>query len=948
MTSGRETAGLLEREIELEKLGARLDDACSAAGGLTIIEGPAGIGKTQLLEAARDLAVAKGMRILSARGSELEQAFAFGVVRQLFEPLLRTLQAEERETLLAGPAELTRPLLDKGSSTRPTASVDPMVEMLHGLYWLCANAAEGQPVAIVLNDLQWADAASLRFLNYLGGRLDGLAIAVLAALRPGETGNEDGLIAALSDSARAEAIHPVPLTRDAVVELVRAELPGTPDREFCSACHLATGGNPFLLRELLRALREAGIAPTRRSRMLVGEYGPEAVARAVLARISRLSGAAVSMARALAVLGDRAELTAAAKLAEVDVATGAEAADLLQRAEVLQPRRELAFVHPIVRSAIVAHLPRAEQMRLHGNAARQLADADAAPERVAAHLLASDPTGDPWAVKVLRDAAHQALGRAAPDSAIAYLSRALNEPPAPHERGNVLGELGVAETLGRRPAAAEHLDQALRCTADPVLRATAARGLALTRYLRNEPETAIEVLAQALNDLGDADPDLSLRIEAQLIQVAGQSVASRALHATYMERTHKRSLGDGLSERFLLAQLAGYGNLEGIPADEAKVLSERALGNGELLEDVIAGLDVFYAAVHALMCSDHLDLADAWLDRALAEARARGSPINYAGTSAFRAHVAYRKGDLVQAEAEARAALELAGSEWITVMMIAVAPLIDAILERGALEEAEQIAGTMAPEWFVRDCTPHQFSRTARARLRIAQGQVREGLTDLLEVGRWCEEWGARNPGVFAWRSSAAQACLAVGDVDQARVLAAEEVELARPLGQPRALGIALRAEGLAEGGQRGIELLREAVAALQKSPARLEYARALADLGAALRRRGQRVDARPLLREGMDIAYHCGATRLVQHAHEELLATGARPRRLMLTGRDSLTPTEARIARMAAEGKTNRAIAQELFVTTKTVETHLGHVYRKLDVNTRERLPEALGPSRT
>jgi DNA-binding CsgD family transcriptional regulator len=196
---------------------------------------------------------------------------------------------------------------------------------------------------------------------------------------------------------------------------------------------------------------------------------------------------------------------------------------------------------------------------------------------------------------------------------------------------------------------------------------------------------------------------------------------------------------------------------------------------------------------------------------------------------------------------------------------------------------------------------------------------------------------------VFAWRSSAALAHLQLGDYDEARRLADEEVTLARPLGQPRTLGVALRAAGLTQSGCRGIELLREAVGVLESSPARLEHARAMTDLGAALRRSRHRAEAREPLGQGLDLAHRCGATALAERARRELLATGARPRRLMVSGRDSLTPSEARIARMAAEGLSTPAIAQALFVTPKTVETHLGHAYQKLEINSRHQLAEAL-----
>jgi DNA-binding CsgD family transcriptional regulator len=160
----------------------------------------------------------------------------------------------------------------------------------------------------------------------------------------------------------------------------------------------------------------------------------------------------------------------------------------------------------------------------------------------------------------------------------------------------------------------------------------------------------------------------------------------------------------------------------------------------------------------------------------------------------------------------------------------------------------------------------------------------------------------------------------------------------------PRELGMALRAAGLVEGGARGIELLAEAVDALAGSPAALEHARALTDLGAALRRAGHRSDAREPLRRGLERAQRCNATALVERAHSELLATGARPRRVAVSGPDALTASERRVAGMAAEGLTNRAIAQALFVTEKTIEWHLSQAYRKLDITSRSELLRALG----
>jgi DNA-binding CsgD family transcriptional regulator len=191
---------------------------------------------------------------------------------------------------------------------------------------------------------------------------------------------------------------------------------------------------------------------------------------------------------------------------------------------------------------------------------------------------------------------------------------------------------------------------------------------------------------------------------------------------------------------------------------------------------------------------------------------------------------------------------------------------------------------------------------------------------------------------------------LALSRSDRPEVLrlAKEELELANASGLPRARGVALRAAGLLDGGSRGIELLRESLALLEATPSQLEQARTLVELGAALRRDQQRAAAREPLRVGLDLAHQCGAERLANRAEEELRATGARPRRRELSGVDVLTASERRVVRMAAEGMSNPQIAQSLFVTIKTVEMHLGHAYRKLDVASRAELEGVLETDQT
>ena len=230
----------------------------------------------------------------------------------------------------------------------------------------------------------------------------------------------------------------------------------------------------------------------------------------------------------------------------------------------------------------------------------------------------------------------------------------------------------------------------------------------------------------------------------------------------------------------------------------------------------------------------------------------------------------------------------------------------------------------------------------ARGRLRLAEHRPAAALGDLLAAGDLFARLRISTPTV-AWRSDAALAHLALGAHAEARALAAEEVTLAQAFKAPRTLGIALRAAGLTDGGSHGIELLRQAVRALEGSGARLEHARAMADLGAALRRAGQRAESREVLRVALDLAHRCGAIALTERTRTELAAAGGRPRRLVLSGLDSLTPSERRVAQLAADGLSNREIAQNLFITTRTVEGHLTHAYQKLAITSREQLPAAL-----
>ncbi len=943
---------LLERSEELGRLQAALRRGSAGTGSLMVIEGPAGIGKTALLAAARAGAEAGGMQVLGARGAELEREFAFGVVRQLLEPPLAQSSPEELTELLHGAAGLAASALAlpgrDGSGRALTAGPEPPFAVLHGLYWLCANLAAAQPTCLIVDDAHWADAPSLRFLAFLLPRLEGLGAALVVAARPRESRADAGLLATLATDPSAELIRIAPLTRTGVGQFVAERLDATPDPAFVEACLRATRGTPFLMRELVSALREEAIDPTAAAAERVEAIGAHTVGRSILLRLDRLPESAARLARAVAVL-ERGELWQAARLAELELDEAADAADRLAAADILAPGRPLTFAHPIVRAGIYDALSSSARARGHRAAARMLAEDHGANERVAEHLLVSDPGGDAWVVQRLVAAARAAAHSGAPESAAVYLRRALEEPPRAAERPELMLELGMAEASAGLPTWPSRLQAALESATDDGARVAAAMVLALALGRAQRAAEAVEVLDRAAALLSPAQRGLATRLEAATVGVGMIDVVTAPAMARRRDTVRRRAQDDAAAPPEALAVAAFAAVLTNEPREAAIALAGRALAAGrEALGDRsdrpwYAHATWFSQTTVSLVVAEDYERVVPLLDESIARARATADSGRFAVGLAHRGWVALRRGNPLEAAADtetALAAAELPAPTFYRVLNAAI--LVDALVEQGELEAAERALAPMGD-------TPESGSLTAvmlrfaRGRLRIAQGRTAEGLADLLAAGASTTRALVTCPSFLPWRSYAAMAQLALGEDDAACRLADEELALARAFGAPRCLGIALCTAGVARGGDAGEALLRDALTALGATDARLDRARALTELGALLRRRNRRREARDLLREALDLAHRCGARPLAARAETELRATGARPRRVVLAGVESLTASERRVAELAAQGLTNREIAQSLFVTARTVEGHLTNVFRKLDVESREGLAEAM-----
>jgi DNA-binding NarL/FixJ family response regulator len=925
---------LVERDAELSRLAAALDAARAGRGGTLIVEGPPGVGKSGLLRAAQDSAAAAGMGVLSARGGELEQAFPHGVSRQLVERHIRTAEPAERARLLAGPAMVAARVLGIEGSAAPGEEGD--FALLHGLYWLVANAAYQQPLVVCVDDAHWADTPSLRFLQYLARRLDGLPVLLVVATRPPLPARDRDPLAALVADPDASVLMPRPLSAAGTHALLDDVL-GTADPAFAQACHHATQGNPLLLRQLCDEVRTEGLPSDAAGAARVAELGPRTVARSVRLRLGQLGSAAEQLARAVAVLGLDATLAEAAAVAELEPDEAARAADGLRAAQVLAEGPALEFAHPIVRSAIYAGIASGERSLAHARAANVLEEAGAAPSRIAPHLLQTAPAAQPRVVATLRRAAMEALRDGAAAIAVQCLERALSEPPAERERGDVLTELGAAELrTGEPERAARHLSEAVDVAGDPLNRARRRSHHARALVGARGTDAAVEELERAIEEAEPLDAELALRLEVERASIG----LLREHVARFGGRLERYAGVEGRTpaERLVLVALARHRCLAGRPVKEAAALARRALADGHFLgEEGSDAVSVCHAA-RVLMVAGEFEEADSFLEAALADARRRGSSVDFGLTSGVRALLALRTDDVEGAEAAARAAIP-ALSEHAGWLPLPLSVLVEALVERGDLAGAEEALARHGIE----RTPPAQVEATrllvARAALRLAQGLVADALADLDEVATRDERWQMRDPEP-PWRLVAATAQLRAGRRDAAEALAAQQLALARTWESAIAEAEALRVLGLITDDP---ERLEAAIELLLDSGAALELARAHVELGAALRRAGRRSDAREPLRTGLDLARRCGAEVLASRAHEELIAAGARPRQKMFSGVEALTASERRVARMAASGLGNREIAQNLVVTVKTVENHLARVYAKLGIHSRTELADAL-----
>jgi DNA-binding CsgD family transcriptional regulator len=939
---------LLERERELAGLEHLAADVGDGAGGTIVIEGQPGLGKSTLLsEAARRTRRRGGVTTLEFCCGELEQELAWAGIRGLLGEWLASLASATRAELFAGQASPAAALFDDADGIDDGRQEDGF-GTVHALFALLSRLARRQPLMLLLDDVHWCDGQSLQLLAYLQRRVHALPIGLVISMRPPTCSPQPALIERLRSGPDTEVHRLGSLGVRSVSSLVHEHGFPHADPNFCEACWQVTAGNPFYLRELLIELRHRHAdVDIDGSPEELAQVTPPSVLSSLVLRLDRLEATGASaLARASAILGDGATLRHAAALAELDDRQAVEALDALSTAQLLAPEEPLRFLHPLVRTAIYSDIPAARRAHQHARAAQLLAGDEVSAEKVALHLLHAPRIAAPSTVAVLREAAARARAHGAPQSAVRYLRRALQEPPATVDRADLLIELAQVETAIGDTEAVGRLREALALIGDERRRAGILLELGWAEHHAGRFEPAADAFERGLAIATDLrDPDLEAQLEAGYLVSAtldSRRVTDAARRIRIIEQRPAEVQNPG--HRMLLAQVLFTRTMSGAPHREIIDLAQRIWADGQLLRDEGADSQTLWHVVGALSWSDAYAPSLAVIELALQAADEQGLALAHARARYARAWPHLWMGRIPEAVADAWAAIEIWNGGLETYLPAAIYWFGLASLELDNATAAERALALAGPEQRWESTGMMGFIHGLKGHLAFRAGRVQEALAAFEACGQVMRTLLIMSPSVMPWRSEAAQALTVLGEGRQARKLALQELELARASGAPRAIGVALRTSGLcAAHAHARVRLLDEAVQVLAPTGAVLEHARALVELGAAMRRGGKLRDSRPHLQAGLELAQSGGATVLARRAETELRASGGRARRATDTGPGLLTASERRVAELAASGHSNRTIAGLLQISIKAVEWHLHQSYRKLDIQGRRQLPTAL-----
>ena len=831
-----------------------------------------------------------------ARGGHTRAVFVSGVAGMGKSSLLTTARAEFE----------TR----DGTVLYATGRQNPLVEWFGPLgqgddhavvHRLCRRAgamlADG-PLTIMIDDAHECAPLVLRWVDSLLHRTAGQPLLVVLASDPD---------AANPAPTTGVVIELGPLSPAEIAGLVTVVLGEEPEQRFLDVCTRLSGGNPLSARILLDGLRVHGTKPDDAHN--AEKIGERVLAEALPARLERLPEDARRVATAVAMLGAGAPQLIATLL-ELPSSAVTAGLDTLRRHGLLTHQAALGDVpHPL---------------RLR--AARLLHDEGAPPARVARLLVDLTDLGEPWMYYALWDAAVDARRRGEPEAGVAFLNRALQALSGHTE---TLVELAAVLSDIDPEAAAAHLGRAIEKTTEPRTRALLADRLGVLSLRTRQAAAAFPLLCDVVDTLADqVDDEVRRRLESVTLGV-GLHTAATAPEAIRRARAMPVPAGDTPAGRLALGMLAITALVDGGSAAQA-VTYARAAASGAV--NIHNGPVIVAARIldRAGLPAESL----AVLDRLVAVSRRGGTGRTHGHVLAVRSAVVAGMGRCAEAEADAQAAMEIGRDHDWAAPRIAFASIL---LDRGEHVRAEAVLNEIREPDFVWE---HPGVLLVRAQAKFMLGDRDGALSSLLECGRGLAEAGIRSPMLVQWWLLAATILAEQGRHAEARPLVEEQAELLTRWGTPEAVGLGQLAMGVATS---EVDLMVAAVERLTDSPARLSQLRAEICVGTAMLRAGDDAGARMYLRRAVDLATLCGHRTLRAAATGLLTAAGGRMRRPGVGAPGPLTAAERRVAERASAGATNREISQELFISVRTVETHLSKVYRKLGVSSREEITRAL-----
>ncbi|MDX6364439.1 MAG: hypothetical protein QOC85_3449 [Streptomyces sp.] len=932
---------LLERDNDVSKVNAALSAATGGHGRMVIVRGGLGTGKSELLETIGELGAAREVLTLRAQAAATEHDFAFGVVRQLIEPVLTRVPAEQAERWFQGTAHGARLILTEDASAGHDAPwpAEKLNLALTGLTTLVANMSRDSTVLILVDDLHWADAESLRMLWHLTRVLPIRRILVVCTVLTGDVRAERPLVQELLSLA-GHTVSPENLSRDATRSLTEEYLSAPADDDFVSACHERSGGNPLFLTAILAEALFHGLKPSAQHAADAVALRPSLLRQRLPAFLESLPGHIRRTAFAMTVLDENTSPQLLDGLAELDAVRRAEALRVLREVGLITDCAHPVFAHSVVRDAVEESMPPAERAAMRAVAAELLHRSGHPVEQAAEHLMDVVTPQDRDVLRILRTAADSAMRRGAPRDAARFLRRALlDSSSSDPERARLLIDLTTVERSFATVASVRHIMEAVPLLDTPREQAAAVARIgpvlmAPAAFPVDDMVRRVSADLAASGTTDGVDRELALRLEARERFFTAQDPARVRSAVGRLADLVPEPPMDSVGERELLTVLIHTATMaNAVPATAVAHLATRLLEHEPPTPTQVH--TALPLAVNVLAAADRTEGVAAWLDEAHRIAESRRSDVEQTVIRAEQALVALSVGDMADARAKARQAdalsdTELGGPPAVCAAILAIVALQTAqperaerLLSRHRLgAENEHLAALLA---------------VAKGSLASRAGDTRGALNHFLVAGHRMEQIGWRNPAVLPWASYAALMHQRLGDTATAVDLSRQEVAQARAWGAPSSLGRSLVVQGRLTPGRHGTELLEEAVQLLEPNPNRYELCLALFALGRRLGPR--RAQGRALLRRALDLSAECGAP-WVQAAVESHLGQNAPSRN---ANSPALTPSENKVAHLAASGLSNQEISGELSISCRMVEKHLTNCYRKMGIKSRRDLESAL-----